>query len=104
MILLFQLKHFEPIWGDGRLSNSNTSVSKASTPKQKKTETITAPVNTPPVTTIVKMNTRTTCSTSDNIEKDKIKLELPIDNVDSTTDSTIVKPIVEDVVLPNVRI
>lgn len=50
----FKLKYFEPIWGENRLSNSNAAVSDWRNPKHKKTETITVPVNTPPVITVSK--------------------------------------------------
>lgn len=47
--------------------------------------------------------TTTTSSSANNVENDEIQLELPLDSVDSTTDSTIIQPIIEDVVLPNVN-
>ncbi|XP_060844425.1 polycomb protein Asx [Rhopalosiphum padi] len=124
----FKLKYFEPIWGENRLSSSNAAVSDWRNPKHKKTETITVPVNTPPVIAVTKDVTinaiitttketttttttttittttatttiPTTCSSSDDIKSEDTKLDLPWDSVDSTTDSTI-KPLVEDMVLP----
>lgn len=121
-----------------------------SKPKHKKTETITAPVNTSPIKVDVTLNTSLSTLTKtaeaathysslddiqnndiqsevkykdiqlevknkdiqleDNkddiqleIKDDDIQLELPWDSVDSTTDSKI-KPLMEDMVLPNVNI
>lgn len=119
----FKLKYFEPIWGENRLLNSNAAVSDWRNPKHKKTETITVPVNTQPIVTVIKDVTinaiteetttttttittttatttiPTTCSSSDDIKSEDQQLELPWDSVDSTTDSTI-KPLIEDIVLP----
>lgn len=120
------MKHFEPIWGDSKVSHSSAppapSLSNWNYPKHKKTETITAPVTAPPVTTDIKIGATTTCSSSDNSNKivesniditatevietediriEDIQLQLPWDSVDSTIDSTT-SPIIKDVVLPNV--
>lgn len=128
----FQLKYFEPIWGENRLSNSNATVSDWRNPKHKKSETITVPVNTQPVITVTKdipinamtatiketttttttittttattatTTIPTTYSSSDDIKSEDNKLELPWDSVDSTTDFTV-KPLMEDLVLPKVN-
>lgn len=126
---IFQLKYFEPVWGDSiKSSNLIAPISNWSKPKHKKTETITAPANTPHVTTNVTADTvtttttitrtstaTTTCSSSDDvftpsekvskstdeIKAEDIKLELPWDSVDSTTDCTNL--LIEEVILENVK-
>ncbi|VVC30401.1 Hypothetical protein CINCED_3A014450 [Cinara cedri] len=68
----FKLKHFEPIWGDSKVSHSSvnapTPPSNWSYPKQKVTSTITAPVTTSPITTDIEMSVTTTCSSSGDIK------------------------------------
>jgi hypothetical protein len=44
-----------------------------------------------------------TCSSSDEVKSEDIKLELPWDSVDSTTNYTVT-PLIEDVILPIVSI
>lgn len=123
--LIFQLKYFEPVWGDSiKSSNSIAPVSNWSKLKHKKIETITAPVNTPNVTTEVTADTVTTTTTSmtttscsssddvfsssaeisrsiDDVQRD-IKLELPWDSVDSTTDCTT-SLLIDELILENVK-
>lgn len=103
------MKYFEPFWGENKSSNlSNTPISDPSKPKHKITETITIPITSPPVTTNI-TETITQYLSSDDIQSadiqkiEEVQLQIPWDSVDSTTDSSTMEPIIEDVILPNVN-
>lgn len=103
LILYFklQLKYFEPIWGDTKLSNSNAPILDGSKSKHKRTETITAPVHTSPIQLDLTLNTpppiitkttesATLCSSLDDnqnidsqldIENNVIQLEVKDGNI-----------------------
>lgn len=103
------MKYFEPVWGENKSSNSsNTPISDSSKPKHKITETITVPISSPPVTTSITDTITQYLSSGDiqstDIQKiEEVQLQIPWDSVDSTTDSSTMEPIIEDVILPNVN-
>lgn len=103
------MKYFEPVWGENKSStSSNTPISESSKPKHKITETVTIPISSPPVTISI-TETITQYLSSDGIQNadiqkiEDVQLQIPWDSVDSTTDSSTMEPIIEDVVLPNVN-
>lgn len=101
--VMFQLKYFEPVWGENKSVNSNTPLSEWSNVKHKKPKPITVPVSNSTITTDVTLNATATCSSSDDINKNEdIQLELPWDSVDSTTDLAMT-PLMEEVILPSVN-
>lgn len=103
IIVMFQLKYFEPVWGENKSLNSNAPVSEWSNVKHKKPKPATVTANNSTVTTNVTLNTTATCSSSDDVNKNKdIPLELPWDSVDSTTDIAMT-PLMEEVILPSVN-
>lgn len=100
---MFQLKYFEPVWGENKSLSSNAPVTEWSNVKYKKPKPITVPVNNSTITTDVALNATATCSSSDDINKNEdIQLELPWDSVDSTTNLAMT-PLMEEVILPSVN-
>lgn len=98
---MFQLKYFEPVWGDNKSSNStNSPVSKLSYAKYNKLKPVAAvPVSNTTVTTI--NATATMCSSSDDVKNEDVPLDFPWDTVDSTTDVTMT-PLIEEVIIQTV--
>lgn len=87
-----QLKYFEPVWGDSKLSNSNTPLaSNWSNSKHKKTETITAPVATPPVTTEAINNATAMCSLLPHVTTEVKTNALPTSSLSDDNKSEKVK-------------
>lgn len=100
---MFQLKYFEPVWGENKSSNSNAPVTEWSNVKHKKPKPAAVSVTNSTVTSDVTLRTtaKAPCSSSDDIKNKDIQLKLPWDSVDSSTDITM-KPL-EEVILPSVN-